>query len=122
MNVLLYFWHPYCTFCVRDYRKLAEFYREKRKEYNFVILSIASIYGPSQQDEAEKLADEIDSVFPTLNDAESEVGNLYDIRHVPTLFVINKNGVIVDAYQGETRNVPGRLAPVFEYISEPEEF
>jgi len=118
MNVLVFFWHPYCSFCVTDYKKLADYYRENRKKYNFVLLSIASIYGPAQMDEAKKLLDEAGGVFPILDDADSAVGEMYGIRHVPTMLIVNEEGIIVEAHEGEIRNASKRLTPVFDFMVE----
>jgi peroxiredoxin len=119
MNVVLFFWHPYSPECKSLVRVLNSFYTlETREKYNFVILAASSIYGQSQMDEARKLQNEVQPGFSFLDDADSKVGNLYKVTSVPTIFVIGKNGRIVDVATSEltSAGIEKRLAAALDSV------
>ncbi len=103
MNVVLLFWHPYSSKSTGFINWVNSFYTEEnRRKYNFVVLAPSSIYGNSQSDEAKKLINELNGSIVFLNDKESKIGKLYKVKNTPTVFIIGKNGKILDVVTGES--------------------
>ncbi|MFA6449618.1 MAG: redoxin domain-containing protein [bacterium] len=119
MNVVLLFWHSYSPESKTIIRILNDFYTpEIRKKYNYVILAASSIYGQSQMDESRKLQNETQAGFSFLDDVDSAVGKLYNVKSVPTIFVIGKDGRIEDVFTNELGyvTIEKRLDAVFDSI------
>lgn len=116
MNVLVIFWHPYSRTSSREMKKLIKYYTEYRREHNFVLLSVVSIYGQSQKDAVAQFVAQNKAPYPVLDDQESRVGKLFDVEHIPTALFINKKGIIVEVIERETRPVEKRFNAIFNSL------
>ena len=111
MNAILVFWHPYSATGKVVINQLDRFYSlENRKKYNFVILSVCSIYGPNQLDEYRRIKDKTESEIVFLVDDGSTLGELYGVEKIPSIFLIGKDGIIVDVIDGTPRQLERRLS------------
>jgi len=118
MNLVIVFWHPYITTSQRNLQSLNSIYTLKnRKDYNFVILAISSIYGPSQLDKVRAFKEKYNILFPLLIDHQSEVGKYYGIKEIPTVIILDSNGIIIEAYTGEDMTIDKRLIAILSDIN-----
>lgn len=116
-SVVLVFWHPYNTTCKTEMELIAKYYEETSKKYNYELLSVASIYGYSQQDDIRSFQKESKAKFVFLSDENSVVGNQYVIEKIPTVFFIDKNGKIFDVMEGESKNIDQRFSPLLKEMN-----
>lgn len=116
-SVVLVFWHPYNATCKTEMELIAKYYAETSKKYNYEVLSVASIYGYSQQDDVENFQGDTKAKYVFLSDENSVVGNQYAIEKIPTVFFIDKNGKIFDIMEGESKNISQRFTPVLKEMN-----
>ena len=97
--VLLNFWATWCPPCKAEMPDLDALYRTYGESQGLVVL------GVNLQEDAETVAPfvrERDLSFPILLDAEGRVtSDLYHVRPLPTSFIIDRQGYIRDAWNGQ---------------------
>ena len=69
-------------------------------------------------DESRKIQKEVNPEFPLLDDVENKAGNIFNVKGIPTIFVIGKNGNVADAITPDMINagLEKRLTAVFESL------
>jgi thiol-disulfide isomerase/thioredoxin len=92
--VLLNFWATWCGPCVHEMPFLQEIYNEWTDK-GLVLLAIDIGEGPTV---VKQFLQERGFSFPVILDTERAVATKYNIRGVPTTFLINEDGVI-EAYK-----------------------
>ena len=106
--VLLNFWATWCHYCLGERPTLQAAYEEFGDE-GLVILAVD--IGDSKNSVA-AVVEEHGLTFPTLLDEMRQVAQMYRIRAVPTTFVIDRDGMIVDMHIG-----PLTQEQIEEYVS-----
>lgn len=97
--VLVNLWATWCPACVREAPRLQEVYAAYR-EQGFVVLGVNTTY----QDDRAKVAQfvrERGLTFPIPLDTANVVGPAYGARLLPTSFLIDRSGRIVETQIGE---------------------
>lgn len=92
--VVLNFWATWCPPCRAE---LPDFQKEHKEAKDFVILTV------NEQEDKKTVQSFMDKgkyTFPVLLDTQGKVGNLYQVRGIPTTYFIDKKGVIVDVTVG----------------------
>ncbi|MBN2570954.1 MAG: TlpA family protein disulfide reductase [Ignavibacteriales bacterium] len=95
--VMLDFWGTWCGPCVSEIPNLVKVY-EKYKGKGFEIISISSdgFFGNLTEDEFKKFVEEKNMTWTQVLDSKDQtIHKLYNISHWPTLYLIDKNGIIV---------------------------
>lgn len=99
--VLIDFWGSWCVPCRKDNPKLVQLYdqfhgQQFDKANDFEIVSI-SLEKEKGEWEKAKLTDGLDwkYQFADLNYMDSETAKLYEVKAVPTKFLLNEKGIIV---------------------------
>lgn len=92
---LLHFWGSWCGPCRRENKHLAKIYHQYR-DRDFEIVSI----GIDDREAAWKGAIEKDQlVWPyhtsTLDEFDNPVAQMYNVKQIPTTFLINRDGQII---------------------------
>ena len=95
--IFLNFWATWCPPCREEMPSIQQLH-EKLGNDQFVILAVAESSGTSEQ--IGKFMKENKYTFKVLNDVKREVAAKYQIIGVPTTFLIDKKGIIVDKYVG----------------------
>lgn len=95
--VLLDFWGTWCGPCVGEIPNLVKVYN-KFKDKDFEIVSISSdlVFGNKTETEFSEFVEKNNMTWTIiLDDKDETIHKLYKINHWPTLFLIDKNGVII---------------------------
>lgn len=96
--VLLNFWATWCPPCKAEMPDLEALYREYGDARDFVVV------GANAQEGAELVAafaEERALTFPILLDSDGTAMAQYGVRPLPTTFIIDREGYIRDAWNGQ---------------------
>ena len=100
--VVLLFGRLYCSYCQNVYTYLTEWQRNYGSDYIQVIAMQSPKYdGEKVWSDVEKAIRERDVNFPVGLDEEKKTSTLYNVDMVPTVFVIDKQGMIRYTHLGE---------------------
>lgn len=91
--VLLNFWASWCGPCKEEAPVLARLYEKYKDKLDFYAVNLT---GNDETDAALAFAQRYKYTFPVLLDQELKVSGLYGVKAIPTSFLIDRNGVIVD--------------------------
>lgn len=91
--ILLNFWTSWCPFCVREIPKIKKLYNA----YKDKGLEIISINIAEPQKTVNKFIKEKDITYKVALDLNAEVSKKYNIKKIPTNFLIDLQGNIVFA-------------------------
>ncbi len=95
--VLLNFWAAWCMPCRAEMPGMETLW-QKYKEQGLVVVAVSVDEGSRGQ--VETFSKLLDLSFPILLDPESKVRNLYKVSHMPTSFLIDRNGKIISRIVG----------------------
>jgi len=88
--VLINFWATWCGPCRREMPDFNSIYAAEQ-DRGFVVLAINQ---EESAEQAQAFAEEFEVSFPILLDESGEVGQLYQVRGLPTSYLIDGNGII----------------------------
>ncbi|NOY66725.1 MAG: TlpA family protein disulfide reductase [Gammaproteobacteria bacterium] len=86
--VMVNFWASWCGPCRQEMPALEQLYK-KYKDLGFVILGVNLDEDSSK---AAALLKKIPVSFPILYDSTNKVAKLYDVKAMPTTYLIDRNG------------------------------
>src|SRR4030042_3670677 len=90
--IFLNFWATWCAPCKEEMASL-EVLHQKFKEKKFVLLTISVDYGGLKS--VREFMDKHRYTFPVLLDPKSEVLDLFNVKGIPTTFIIDKKGRMI---------------------------
>lgn len=118
--VLLRFWADWCDYCWKEMPVLEEFY-SKNKDRGFVV--IGANVGQAR-DVAEAFVEKNGLTYPIFIDPEGKLAKSYGVYGIPTNFIINQEGVIMDIILGggfvELNSSRRILFPYIEGTAKPQ--
>lgn len=94
--VLLNFWATWCSHCRAEFPVLQDFYKRHQNE-GFVVLAINI---QENRGRVAELVSDMGLTFPVLLDRRGEVTASYRVRGLPTSFLIDREGRIVEKQIG----------------------
>lgn len=108
--VLLVFWRPDCPHCVNEMPTLKAL--DERYGEDLTVVSVTTDTSGAWQ----KVVAEVGFDFLVLVNPGGEISREYQVRGVPTLFVIDREGVIRAKFVGATTEsqIEDVLAPLLE--------
>jgi peroxiredoxin len=95
--ILLNFWATWCPPCREEIKSLERLY-QKYKDNDLIIFAISLDRTPEK---AKRFIKELAPSFPVLYDYNAMVSKKYNVFSIPTTFLIDKKGRIVDIFFGE---------------------
>jgi thiol-disulfide isomerase/thioredoxin len=90
------FWASWCTPCRRSFPWM----NALQARYGAQGLAIVAINVDKRRDDAERFLRDTPAQFAVLYDAQGIVPSAYDVREMPSSFLIDRNGTVVLAEQG----------------------
>jgi peroxiredoxin len=101
-NVIVVFFSPTCSHCLRELPMVQDFYLNNKDRYNLEVFAIAMGGGKEQKKKVRKVIFEKVLSFPVVIDPKGGVFADYGIKPVPAAYFVDKNGVIQELLLGET--------------------
>ncbi len=89
-RVMLNFWATWCPPCRAEMPDMEKFHQEK----DITILAVNLTKTEATIKDINNFVDEFGLSFPILLDQKIEVANTYQIRPIPTSYMIDSNGII----------------------------
>ncbi|MFS0753056.1 peroxiredoxin family protein [Oceanobacillus sp. 1P07AA] len=89
-RVMLNFWATWCPPCRAEMPDMEKFYQEK----DVTILAVNLTETEASMQDVHDFVEEFGLTFPVLLDKKIEVATTYQIRPIPTSYMIDSNGVI----------------------------
>jgi len=107
-KVVLSFWASWCGPCRMELPVLANFYKKYHKDSSdFEILAISI---DDDREAAEAYAAKAKLPFPVLLDPDSKAADLYSVDGIPTLFIVDTQGKIIEGITGMNPAIEVQLA------------
>ena len=94
--VMLNFWATWCPPCRAEMPDMEKFYQNE--EVN--VLAVNLTQTENRLEDVPEFVDDFGLSFPIFLDEEIEVATMYQIRPIPTSFMINSRGVITQVAYG----------------------
>lgn len=98
--VLLDFWSTSCPPCVDEIPHLQKLYQKYNKR-GMALVGVAGYRGDTAED-VKSFMKEMKMTYPSVMDSAKSVARQYGLRYLPTMVVIDKNGVIKNIHIGYT--------------------
>ena len=112
--LLLHFWTSWCDSCDAEISELVQLYEKFQDTFDFYAVNITAMDNVKR---VQQFVDRHGLPFPILLDHHQQVADSYRVSVVPTSFIINQQGVIVQKlHQISFRQV----APLLDAIRRPE--
>ncbi|MDL4839671.1 peroxiredoxin family protein [Aquibacillus rhizosphaerae] len=89
-RVMLNFWATWCPPCRAEMPDMEKFYQEK----DVTILAVNLTETEASMQDVHDFVEEFGLTFPILLDKKIEVATTYQIRPIPTSYMIDSNGII----------------------------
>jgi len=93
--IVLNFWASWCDACSVEALELAKIYEQYKNQINFYGINVTTEEQP-ENIRAFIMKNEIK--YPILLDEHRHVADLYELHALPTMFLIDKDGYIVDTF------------------------
>ncbi|MBB6449805.1 peroxiredoxin [Geomicrobium halophilum] len=98
--VIMNFWASWCEPCIREFPLLDQVHQEfSDEEVNVLAVNMSSF--ERTMDDAMGFLDDQSVTMPVLFDTGGEMADAYQVAGLPTTYLINEEGIIVDIIMGE---------------------
>jgi peroxiredoxin len=110
--VLLDFWTTWCPDCRAEMPALEKLH-QRFKDRDFVLLAVDLRESPNS---VRKFFSHHKLSFAALLDSNGQVGQSFDIRAIPTAFILDQNGVMIGKVIGSRKWDGSAAAALFEHL------
>lgn len=94
--VLLNFWATWCPYCRKERAHLNSIYKDY-KDKGLIILSVSTDRSAGL---VKRFLEDVPADFTVLFDSNGSVASSYNVRGLPTSFLINREGIIEQKFMG----------------------
>ena len=113
-NVVVVFWSPNCPHCRKELPLLRKFMVKYGEKYDVEAFTMVYKFDKNTSSETLKAMQDITVDFSTGMYSDKTIADKYNAHAVPTLYVINKQGVICEFLIGEQPNLIDVLVSIFK--------
>jgi thiol-disulfide isomerase/thioredoxin len=92
---LIHFWASWCEICREEAPFIQEMYLKYKDQVDFYGVNVTS---QDKVNDVKKFVSDEGITFQTLLDAKERAATLYQIRALPTFFLVDEEGIIRDAF------------------------
>lgn len=110
--VILYFWHPSSDASREQLKRLTDYYAEKKADGPIEMLAVTSVAKADQRVQAATLETDYRIDYPILQDNDFAVTKRYDVRKIPLVWLLDRDGIVRKIFYGNFTDTPDRLDPV----------
>ncbi len=104
-RLLIVFWSPACPHCRAELPRLELYNREFAEADNMKIVGIISLPERENAGKYEEVAHQLINVFgisfPMVPDYGQKIQDPYNIKGVPTSFIVDRDGIVKKVFSGE---------------------
>ena len=115
-RLVLVFWHPDNSTSASILRQVKEFSDAYAKKYDFQVAGLSYLYGQRQLESVKEYRESHGIKFPLINDAGGKAGAKYHVSTVPTIFIIDRDGRIIDVISDSRSDVISSLEIIFQSL------
>lgn len=105
--VLLNFFNSTCPWCQTEMPRLAELYRRLNDDKEVDVAIIGVVVGQDTPYSAAQFAAEKQLDFPMAVDVDGAARTAYQLERVPTLVLVDGQGVVQRVYEGASEQLAG---------------
>lgn len=93
--VVMYYWASWCPPCIYGMPDIQDLHEQFEKRDDLILIAVNATDGYRETKEvATKFLNDNNYTFLSLFDEESKLANFLNIRFIPSVFVIDKGGVV----------------------------
>ena len=109
-NLIIVFWSPGCPHCRRELPQISNYYNKFGGRQNVQVLAISLRGNANTKSQAMDFFKQFSIKYPLIVDDEGKIDPIFNINSVPTVFLVDKKGIIRDVYIGEAGMVADILS------------
>jgi peroxiredoxin len=113
-TVVLDFWATWCGPCRTEFADLRAWW--EKNQSRFPALAIVAVNLRENRSEVQSYVEQMKLPFTVLLDADGKVSEQYQVKALPTLYIINPEGVVVDTNIGYSGGLSTKLQVMLESI------
>lgn len=111
--MIISFFASWCKPCMRELNAINDVYEEWQEEYGVQVVAV-SIDRAQDQEKVKPLVDGNGWDFMVLLDADNEFKRAMQVQNIPHVFVVDKNGTIVEQHNGYVDGEESKLVEKFK--------
>lgn len=89
-NAVLVFWATWCSHCKKEILHIERFYKENKDKTEVIGINVKE-----SRAKVEKFLNKKDITYPVVLDSDGKVANLYNVRGIPTIVAVSREGKII---------------------------
>lgn len=89
-NAILVFWATWCPHCREEIPHIEKFYKENKDKTEVLGINVKE-----SRTKVEKFISKKDITYPIVLDSDGKVASLYNVRGIPTIVAISREGKII---------------------------
>lgn len=93
--LVLHFWASWCEACSIEVPMLKKLYDQYKNQVDFMGINVSTEEKP---DNIQKFIEQNSISYPVLLDEHKHAADLYELHALPTVFLIDRNGFVLDTF------------------------
>ncbi|OPH58342.1 hypothetical protein BC351_23540 [Paenibacillus ferrarius] len=93
--VVIHFWASWCEACSVEVATLRKLYGQYKNQVDFLGINVSTEEKPEN---IEKFVKQNNLTYPILLDEHKHAADLYQLHALPTVFLIDKDGFVLDTF------------------------
>ncbi|NQX66527.1 TlpA family protein disulfide reductase [Paenibacillus alba] len=111
--VVIHFWASWCEACSVEVATLRKLYGQYKNQVDFLGVNVSTEEKPEN---IEKFVKQNNLTYPILLDEHKHAADLYQLHALPTVFLIDKDGFVLDTFHMVD---PLELEEKIRHLAEP---